>query len=145
MAFRSRLEQVVDELLTKLGVEHVYEGEKLGYSLPCQYTPDFRLSNGVYLETKGYFSPEDRRKTLAVLRDNPGIDLRMVFSNPNNRLSKTSKTTYAAWCRKHGIPYCASHSIPIQWLSPNPSLQTQTLQSSTRSTSSSPDCSEDSL
>lgn len=144
MAFRSRLEQVVDELLTKLGVEHEYEGEKLGYSLPCQYTPDFKLGNGIYLETKGYFSPEDRRKTLAVLRDNPGIDLRMVFSNPNNRLSKSSKTTYAAWCRKHGILYCASHSIPIQWLSPNLSPQTKTQMSTERSTASSPPCSEDS-
>ena len=141
MAFRSRLEQVVDELLTKLGVEHEYEGCKLGYSLPCQYTPDFKLSNGIFLETKGYFSPEDRRKTLAVLRDNPGIDLRMVFSNPNNRLSKTSKTTYGTWCRKHGILYCASHSIPIQWLTQSPQTQTQT--SSKRSTASCQESSQD--
>ena len=148
MRFRSRLEEAVDKLLTDLKIEYKYEGEKLPYSLPCSYTPDFKLRNGIYLEIKGYFSSADRRKTLAVLRDNPGIDLRMVFSNPNTKISKTSKTTYAGWCLKHGILYCASHLIPIQWLTSNPSppphlptvgsMGTQTQMNSKKSTISSP-------
>lgn len=138
MAFRSRLEGAVSEMLTRLGVDHEYEGEKLSYSLPCQYLPDFKLANGIFLEVKGWFSPADRRKMLAVIRDNPGIDIRMVFSNPNQRISKTSKTSYAAWCRKHGILYCPSHSIPESWL-PLPSKSNTSPKSSLRSTRSSVD------
>ena len=48
--------------------------------------------------------------------DNPDLDLRMVFQSPYNKISKRSKTTYAKWCEKHGIPWCAYHNIPIEWL-----------------------------
>ena len=82
----------------------------------CNYTPDFCLVNGVYLETKGQFTPEDRRKILAVKKDNPDVDVRMVFQAPYNKIDKRSKTTYAKWCEKHDIPWCAFHSIPIEWL-----------------------------
>ncbi len=70
----------------------------------------------VYLETKGYWDPSDRRKVLAVKRDNPDIDLRMVFQSPYNKISKKSKTTYAMWCEKHAIPWTSFHNIPLDWL-----------------------------
>ena len=54
------------------------------------------------LETKGYWDAEDRRKIKAVMRDNPDIDLRMVFQAPFNKISK-NPNTYAQWCEKHGI------------------------------------------
>ena len=68
------------------------------------------------LETKGYWDAEDRRKIKAVMRDNPDIDLRMVFQAPFNKISKKSKTTYAQWCEKHGIKWASAHAIPIDWL-----------------------------
>lgn len=114
--YRSGLEEKVSELLNNLGVIYEYESEKVPYILQCSYTPDFCLVNGVYLETKGLFTPEDRRKILAVKKDNPDMDLRMVFQAPFNKISKKSKTTYAAWCDKHDIKWCAFHSIPIEWL-----------------------------
>ena len=114
--YRSGLEERVAELMTELGVVYEYESTKVPYVLQCNYTPDFCLVNGVYLETKGLFTPEDRRKILAVKKDHPDMDLRMVFQAPFNKISKKSKTTYAAWCEKHDIKWCAYHSIPIEWL-----------------------------
>ena len=114
--FRSKLEESVASLLQGLGVSYQYESEKLSYTIQHYYTPDFILPNYVYLETKGYWSPEDRRKVLAVKRDNPGIDLRMVFQSPYNKISKKSKTTYAQWCEKHDIPWTHFHDIPLEWL-----------------------------
>ena len=65
--------------------------------------PDFVLPNGVVLETKGYWRPEDRRKVRQVIAENPGIDLRMVFQDPYKKIVKKSKTTYAKWCSRYGI------------------------------------------
>ena len=114
--FRSQLEQRIATLLMTLGVSYEYESEKLSYTIQHHYTPDFTLLNHVYLEAKGYWAPEDRRKILAVKKDNPGIDLRMVFPSPYNTISKRSKTTYAQWCEKHKIPWTHFHDIPLDWL-----------------------------
>ena len=114
--FRSKLEERVATLLEQLGISYEYETEKLSYTIEHTYTPDFVLPNYVYLETKGYWDAADRRKVLAVKRDNPDVDLRMVFQSPYNTISKKSKTTYAKWCEKHDIPWTAYHEIPLDWL-----------------------------
>ena len=114
--FRSKLEENVASLLEGLGVSYEYESTKVPYTIQHNYHPDFVLPNHVYLETKGYWDPEDRRKVLAVKRDNPDIDLRMVFQSPYNTISKKSKTTYAKWCEKHDIPWTSYHDIPLDWL-----------------------------
>ena len=103
--YRSNLEKNIADLLEGLGVSFQYESEKLGYTIEHSYTPDFVLPNYTYLEAKGYWDPADRRKILAVKRDNPGIDIRMIFQSPYNTISKRSKTTYAKWCEKHEIPW----------------------------------------
>jgi len=102
--------------MTELGVKFEYESTKVPYILQCNYTPDFILPSGIYLEAKGLFTSEDRRKILAVKKDHPEIDLRMVFQAPFNKLSKKSKTTYASWCEKHSIPWTSYHNIPLSWL-----------------------------
>ena len=114
--YRSNLEKNIADLLEGLGVSFQYESEKLGYTIKHNYTPDFVLPNYTYLEAKGYWDPADRRKILAVKRDNPGIDIRMVFQSPYNTISKKSKTTYAKWCEKHEIPWTSYKDIPIDWL-----------------------------
>ena len=113
---RSNLEKNIADLLTGLGVSYEYESEKLGYTIEHHYTPDFVLANYTYLEAKGYWSPEDRRKILNVKKSNPEIDLRMVFQSPYNTISKKSKTTYAQWCERHDIPWRSYQEIPIEWL-----------------------------
>ena len=114
--FSSTLERRIATLLMTLGVSYEYESEKIPYVIEHHYTPDFVLPNHVYLEAKGYWAPEDRRKVLAVKKDNPDMDLRMVFQAPYNTISKRSKTTYAQWCEKHEIPWTHFHDIPLDWL-----------------------------
>jgi hypothetical protein len=69
----------------------------------CTYTPDFLLPNGIIIETKGRFVTADRQKHLMIQAQHPELDIRFVFSNPRARISKTSKTTYEAWCRLKGF------------------------------------------
>jgi hypothetical protein len=116
MRFRSRLEEKVADLLSHLGVSFDYESTKVPYVLQCNYTPDFLLHNGIYLETKGHLTEEDRRKMKAVKEANPELDIRFVFQSPTNKIYKGSKTSYASWAEKNGFKWCAYHSIPIEWL-----------------------------
>ena len=114
--FRSKLEKRVANLLTNLGISYEYESCQVPYTIQHHYCPDFVLPNHVYLETKGYWDPKDRRKILAVKRDNPDMDLRMVFQAPFNTISRKSKTTYAQWCEKLEIPWTSFNNIPLDWL-----------------------------
>lgn len=116
--FRSGLEERIAEQLDSLGVEYTYEKVKLKYIKPASshvYTPDFQLPNGIIVETKGRFLAPDRQKHLLVKKHNPELDIRFVFSNSNARISKTSKTTYAMWCRKNGYLF-ADKTIPEEWI-----------------------------
>lgn len=114
--FRSGLEEKVADLLSSLRVKYEYESQRIAYQLQCNYTPDFLLPNGVYLEVKGRLTTEDRRKMIAVKKSNPKLDIRFVFQAPFNKINKGSKTTYAKWADKNGFPWCVYHSIPIEWL-----------------------------
>lgn len=81
-----------------------------------RYTPDFRLlSNGIVIETKGRWQTDDRKKIKTVIKQHPDIDLRIVFSNANARISKQSKTTYSAYCDSLGIPWAHRH-VPLSWM-----------------------------
>lgn len=116
--YRSGLEERIAEQLDKLGVEYQYEEVKLKYIKPASehiYTPDFVLPNGIIVETKGRFLMADRQKHILVRKHNPTLDIRFVFSNSNARISKTSRTTYAAWCLKNNFKY-ADKEIPQEWL-----------------------------
>tara|TARA_Y100001970_G_scaffold2758_1_gene3272 strand:+ start:818 stop:1168 length:351 start_codon:yes stop_codon:yes gene_type:complete len=114
--FRSELEEKVSDLLCELGIDYEYESTKVPYQIQHNYTPDFLLPNGVFLETKGYWDSADRRKMKAVKEQNPDLDIRMVFQSPYNKITKKSKTTYAKWCEKHDIPWTSWHDIPLEWL-----------------------------
>jgi len=117
--FRSGLEKRVADELNSQGISFSYEEMKIEYTRPARqskYTPDFVLTNsGIIVETKGRFMTDDRAKHLLLKAEHPHLDIRFVFSNPKQRISKASKTTYAMWCEKHGFKY-AKGSIPIEWL-----------------------------
>ena len=87
----------------------------IGDLIEVSYPAD-DAKRGIVLETKGYWESADRRKILAVKKCNPDLDLRMVFQAPYNKIYKGSKTTYAAFCDRHKLPWAAFHSIPIEWL-----------------------------
>lgn len=116
--YRSGLEDKVADSLRNRGVAFEYESHVVRYVKPARaarYTPDFILPNGIIIETKGRFVTADRQKHLLILDQHPDLDIRFVFSNPNTRISKQSKTTYAMWCDRHGFMY-AKADIPAAWL-----------------------------
>lgn len=122
--YASGLEEAVGNALKRKGVPHEFEAHTIHFLQPARkarYTPDFVLPNGIIIETKGRFVTKDRQKHLNVKEQHPDLDIRFVFSNPQTRISKTSSTTYAMWCHKHGFQYAAK-SIPDAWLkeTPNP-------------------------
>lgn len=115
--FRSGLEERIAEQLDKAGIDYTYEQVKVEYIRPASkhiYTPDFVLANGIIVETKGRFLMADRQKHILVKRHNPTLDIRFVFSNSNAKISKNSRTTYAAWCIKNGFLF-SDKQIPEEW------------------------------
>lgn len=80
-----------------------------------KYHPDFELPNGIIIEAKGWFKVADRQKHLCIKYQHPELDIRFVFSNPNTKIGKGSKTTYAMWCAKNGFKY-AKGLVPKAWV-----------------------------
>ena len=119
-AYRSRLEERLARWMEVNDLPFEYETLKLDYTVQAVYTPDFILPNGVILEAKGYFKPEDRRKMLAVKKQHPELDIRLVFQAPYNTLSKKSKTTYAMWATKNGFLWAIYNDIPLTWFDEHP-------------------------
>lgn len=120
--YRSGLEEAVAADLASRGVVAEYEKKRIEYLVPekkRRYTPDFELPNGIFVETKGRFVTADRTKHLDIRASRPELDIRFVFTNPNARISKTSKTTYANWCDKHGFLW-AKKVVPDEWLHEHP-------------------------
>lgn len=115
--FRSGLEDQVSNQLKGLGVRVQYEPGPVPYQVreSRKYTPDFVLPNGIVVETKGRFVTADRKKHLLIQAQYPGLEVRFVFSNPNARISKQSKTTYADWCRHKSFQF-AKGMIPLSWI-----------------------------
>lgn len=109
--FKSTLEYTIRKGMPKVkGVKIQYETHKIPYLIPGNYLPDFVVSfpDGriMYIEVKGYFRIEDRRKMAAVKNSNPHLDIRMVFPTKSKKNIK--------WCEKHGIPY-AFGKVPKKW------------------------------
>lgn len=117
MRFRSGLEKRTADFLNKRKVKFRYEEVKLKWQdlRMRTYTPDFVLSNGIIIETKGRFISSDRTKHLFVKAQHPELDIRFVFSNPRAKLYKGAKSSYGDWCDKHGFQY-AKETIPVEWL-----------------------------
>jgi len=120
--FRSGLEDNVNDMLKENNKSFSYESEKISYIQPetkHNYTPDFVLNKIVggkmYVETKGRWVKTDRLKFDLIFEQYPGIDIRFVFQNPNAKLYKGSKTTYAQYCDKKGWRW-AKKEIPEEWL-----------------------------
>src|ERR1051325_8775143 len=104
--WRSGLEEQVTWQLDAAGTPYKYEKLIVKFEQPAtlrKYTPDFLLlHNGIVVETKGRFVTADRKKHLLVQAQHPALDIRFVFSNSRQRISKQSKTTYEAWCEAKG-------------------------------------------
>jgi hypothetical protein len=122
--YRSGLEEAIAEQLQKDKIYYDYEDKAntIKYTVPAKdhtYLPDFKLWNGIIIETKGRFVLADRKKHQLIKEQHPELDIRFVFSNSSTKISKRSKTTYGMWCEKLGIPY-ADKKIPDAWLEEQP-------------------------
>lgn len=93
-----------------------YEQDKIVYTVDHTYHPDWKVKDGVYIETKGLWKAADRAKHLHLREQHPEIQIYLVFQNPNNKLNRASKTTYAMFCDKHGIPWATIDTVPKEWL-----------------------------
>ena len=119
--YRSGLEETIAKQLQSHAIEILYETDRINYVVPsrvARYTPDFKLpkEGGIwFLETKGIWAVADRAKHLLIKDQQPQIDIRFVFSNSRAKLYKGSKTTYAAYCEKHGFKW-AHKVIPDDWI-----------------------------
>lgn len=81
------------------------------------YVPDLILPNGIVVEVKGAFPPEDRRKMLAVRAMWPTMDVRMVFGDPWRRCGR--QVSPQQWCDRHGVTW-AAQSVPREWIEEPP-------------------------
>jgi len=116
--YRSGFEHKVADQLKESKTKFEYETTVIDYVKPetlHKYTVDFTLPNGILVETKGRWVLEDRKKHLLIKKQHPELDIRIVFQNPNGKIRKGSKTTYADFCDKHGILW-ANKEIPSGWL-----------------------------
>lgn len=124
--WRSGLEDVIAAELKAQDAVYEYETLKIPFMQPAKnrkYTPDFiLLRNGIVIETKGRFVTADRGKHLLVKVQHPDIDIRLLFSNARAKISKTSDTSYAAWCDSKGFLYAHRH-VPHAWLTEAPNLK----------------------
>lgn len=117
--YKSGLEDKMPAQLNIAGVSWSYETMVIPYTKkPAKYYPDFPIINKSgyewILETKGRFIQADRVKHLLVKEQHPDLDIRFVFTNANDKINKTSKTTYGKWCEQYGFKY-ATKVIPKEW------------------------------
>lgn len=121
LGHRSGLEDTIAGALSQQSIPFEYETVVIPYvKRPATYRPDFLLlSNGILIESKGYFLSEDRTKHLLIRDQHPDLDIRFVFSNSKNRLSASSRTTYAAWAQRNKFLF-ADRSIPPAWINEAP-------------------------
>lgn len=118
--FRGGLERAIGDRLDGLSISYQYEPGDIVYLVPARnakYKPDFVLPNGIVIEAKGRFVTSDRQKFARLKEQYPRLDIRFIFSNPNNRISKKSRTTYGMWCDRKEFPFASvkNHSIWMAW------------------------------
>lgn len=107
---RNPFEQKLAKQLSRAKVKFEYETEKLPYVVAGHYIPDFiieTIHGKIYIEAKGYFRREAKAKMVAVKRQYPNLDIRIIFYKPNK--------AYARWALKHKFPY-SFETIPESWL-----------------------------
>ena len=107
---KNKFEHKIYQQLKKSKLNFKYEAEKIPYVLARHYIPDFKIQTStgfVYVECKGYLRPEHKTKMVAVKKQHPEIDLRILFYSHNKK--------YIKWAEKIGIRW-AIEKIPETWL-----------------------------
>jgi Phage endonuclease I len=108
---RNKFEKRIASQLRRTKVKFEYESECFNYILSRTYTPDFIITKSdgskIFIEAKGYLRTEHKSKLVAVKKQHPEIDLRIVFYRYIEQ--------YIKWAEKHGFIW-AIEKIPKEWL-----------------------------
>lgn len=107
---KNKFEERLYVQLKRAKASFKYESERIPYIIAGHYYPDFCIdtpTGRLYIEAKGYFRPEHKRKMVAVKKLNPHLDIRIVFYS--------ERKDYIKWAIKNGFKY-AIEKIPIEWL-----------------------------
>jgi hypothetical protein len=108
--YRSMSEVRFAAKLNSANISFEYENRKFNYQYkPQKYTVDFTIrkanGNNVHFEYKGKLDGGTRKKLRAIKDSNPGLDLRLVFEKPNNKLYKGAKMRYWEWAERYNFPW----------------------------------------
>ena len=122
--FKSGLEYRFAQKALKQLLPFSYEPDRFKYIIQSHYTPDFKIRDNVYIETKGYFSSSNRSRLLSFIEQYPQTTIYLVFQKPYNKLNKASDTTYAEWCDKHSIQWGdINKPLPKRWWFPTEEIK----------------------
>lgn len=128
-----RYKSVLERDFHKSYKQFEYESDTFPYVRESHYTPDWKIRDKVFIETKGSFSPSQRSNLIYFRRQHPDITLYLVFANGLNKISGSSKTTYNMWAEREGFEYhdlqavfdkgsrtykFKNPNIPKHWLKP---------------------------
>lgn len=113
--FKGGFEPQLAKQLTNAKIRYTYETKIIPYVLTGKYKPDFILANGIIIEAKGRLYTADKRKLIAVKQQHPELDIRIVFQNASNKMSRHTDTTYGEWATRNGFMW-SDRSIPKSWL-----------------------------
>lgn len=95
-----------------------YEADTLSYVIEGTYTPDFTVEEAgdkvFFIEAKGHFDYQARRKMEAVKKAHPDKDIRILFQR-DNYLRKRGKMKYSDWATKHGFTFAVGENLPKEW------------------------------
>lgn len=114
MAFKSGFERKIASNLAARGVKFGYETLVVEYTLDGEYHPDFILPSGVIVEAKGLLDRASKRKMVAVKKQHPELDIRMLFMLADKKIPGT-KQTHSQWAEKNNFLW-AEGEIPEEWL-----------------------------
>jgi len=107
---RNKFETKISKQLKKAKVLFSYESEKIPFILARHYVPDFVVftPNGkIYIETKGHLRREDKAKLVAIKKQHPEMDLRILFYS--------KKKDQINWATRHGFKF-AFEEVPQEWI-----------------------------
>ena len=108
-SFKSKLEEKVWAVLKKEFLTVKYEPQRFKFIQPeveRTYIPDFKTGrSNIFIEAKGKLDLETRKKMVWFRDSNPTIRIIFLFMNPDNKITKRSKTTYAMWATDNGFEW----------------------------------------
>jgi predicted nuclease of restriction endonuclease-like RecB superfamily len=110
MKLKNKFETRVAKQLKRSKCGFKYESRRIPYILARHYIPDFEVQTPtgiLYIECKGYLRPEHKAKMVAVKKQHPEMDIRIVFY--------AQKKAYIRWAEKNGFKWSVE-KIPTDWL-----------------------------